>query len=205
MAEADTVAVGAQTPERHAAIVPAVVVDAAVRARQIVLAAETRAREILDAAEAGREALEQSAREAGRAAAVAELAARSLALSRLEAEHDRRATARLIEVARLLAERLLGEALRLDPSHVVALAENALDEAGGARRITIVAHPDDATELEQALASGRLERVARVVPSNDRTRGSLRLETELGSLDAELAPQLDRLAQALRATLPHEP
>ena len=35
-----------------------------------------------------------------------------------------------------------------------------------------------------------------------RARGSLRIETDIGVLDADLAPQLDRLALRLRETLP---
>jgi flagellar assembly protein FliH len=203
--KAVTVAVLARAPERPSRLVPAQIVDAAERASQILATAEARAREIVSAAEAAASALAQRAEEEGRAAAAAGLAERALRLARLEAEHDQRATNRLIELARLLAERLLGEALRLEPSQVVALAEHALGEARGARRITIVAHPDDSTELERALADGRLDRVVRVVASAERGRGSLRLETEIGVLDADLAPQLARLAEALRASLHHEP
>jgi flagellar biosynthesis/type III secretory pathway protein FliH len=203
--EAVTVAVPARTPQTPARIVPAQVVDAAERASQILAAAETRAREIVSAAEAAASAHARRAEEEGRAAAVAGLAERALRQARLEAEHDQRATNRLIELARLLAERLLGVALRLEPSQVVALAEHALGEARGARRITIVAHPDDTAELERALAEGRLDRVTRVIASGERSRGSLRLETEIGVLDADLAPQLARLAEALRTSLHHEP
>ena len=41
----------------------------------------------------------------------------------------------------------------------------------------------------------------RVVPDGSRARGSLRIETDIGVLDADLAPQLDRLALRLRETL----
>lgn len=199
------VELGAAPAEARARIVPAVIVDAAERAAKIERDAEARARQLVNEAEARRAELFEQARVEGRAAAVTELAERSLRLARLEADADERALVRSIELSRLLAERLLGEALRLDPSHVAALAENAVAEARGARRITVVAHPDDAAELERALAAGRLERVTRVVTSPERRRGSLRLDTELGVLDADLAPQLDRLVEALRASLRHEP
>ena len=188
----------------RAKIVAKDVVDAAERAREIVTSAEARARQILDGARAEALAVSERAEAEGRATSAAKFAQIALSLSRSEAESDRRATARLIEVARLLAERLIGETLRLEPSQIVALAEHAISEARGARRITIVAHPADASELERALAAGRLERVARVVTSDERGRGSLRFETELGVLDAELAPQLDRLAEALRVSLSHD-
>jgi len=187
--------------EPRAAIVPASVVDAAERARGIVERAEARARELLAQAESDVARLRASVTAEARAAAVAELAAHTLELARREAEADVRATERLVELARLLAERLLGEALRLEPRHVVSLAESALSEARGARSVILVAHPDDAPELERALERGELERVTRVVRNPERARGSLRLETEIGILDAGLAPQLDRLAVALRTSL----
>lgn len=205
--DAETVSVASQaaSPAPHARIVPEAVVLAAERAELIVRQAEKSAQALLDEARASAAALHETVRREAHAAAVAELAARSLRLAEREADLDERSVERLVALARLLAERLLGEALRLDPSHVVALAQNAVAEARGAREITIVAHPDDGAELELALREGRLERVARVVSSPERARGSLRLDTELGALDAELAPQLDRLAAALRASLSHEP
>jgi flagellar biosynthesis/type III secretory pathway protein FliH len=185
-----------------ASIVPASVVDAHEQARSIVAAAEVRARELVSGAEAELERLKAEARRQGRELALAELSARALALSRAEAALDERALGRSTELSRLLAERLLGEALQLEPARVVSLARAALAEARGARSVTIVAHPDDLPELERALHQGELERVTRLVPNAERGRGSLRLETEIGVLDAELSVQLDRLVAALRAAPP---
>jgi flagellar biosynthesis/type III secretory pathway protein FliH len=205
-ADAETLSRPVQTSEPlRARIVPEAVVLASDRAAEIVARAEARARAILGEAEAAAAALHERTRKEARDAALAELAAHALRLARNEAAADERATARLVDLARLLAERLLGEALRLEPGHVVALARNAIAEARGARLIRIVAHPDDAAELERALAEGGLERVSAVVASSERSRGSLRLDTEIGTLDADLAPQLDRLAAAVRASLSHEP
>jgi flagellar biosynthesis/type III secretory pathway protein FliH len=85
---------------------------------------------------------------------------------------------------------------------VVNLARQALAEARGARRLSIVAHPEDAKLLSGSLASlGVAVETVRLVPDATRTRGSLRIETDIGVLDADLAPQLDRLALRLRETL----
>lgn len=185
-----------------ASIIPSQVVEAHERARQLIAAAETRAREIVGNAEAELERLKAEARRTGRELALAEVSAQALALSRAEAALDERALGRSTELSRLLAERLLGEALELEPARVVSLARAALAEARGARSVTIVAHPDDISELERALRQGELERVTRLIPNAERGRGSLRLETEIGVLDAELSVQLDRLVAALRATPP---
>ena len=108
-------------------------------------------------------------------------------------------------LARLLAERLLGASLAVAPEQVVSLAQQALAEARGARRLSIVAHPADAELLSGSLPSlGVAIETVRVVPDPSRERGSLRIETDIGVLDADLAPQLDRLALRLRETLSHE-
>jgi flagellar biosynthesis/type III secretory pathway protein FliH len=108
-------------------------------------------------------------------------------------------------LARLLAERLLGASLAVTPEQVVDLARQALAEARGARRLTIVAHPEDAKLLAGSLTSlGVAVETVRLVPDATRPRGSLRIETDIGVLDADLAPQLDRLALRLRETLANE-
>jgi flagellar biosynthesis/type III secretory pathway protein FliH len=179
------------------------VVAAHDESRAIVLRAEQHAAQLLATARAEAASLQSRAAEEGRAEAAAELAARSLALATKERNLDERSTERLVDLARLLAERLLGEALRLDPTRVTALARQALTEAQGARRIDIAAHPEDAPLLAKELELSGVDAAVRVVPDPTRTRGNLRFDTELGSLDAEIGPQLDRLVKKLRTSLPH--
>lgn len=185
-------------------VVPKPVVDAQAQAARILAEAELLAARLLSQGRADLETLHAQVTADAIAAGSARLAAEFLALRELEDRADERSLDRLTELARLLAERLLGEALALDPSRVVALAEQALREARGARRINILAHPADVPLLEQALSSGRVGHVAQVVADAARARGSLRFETEIGSLNADVAPQLDRLAERLREALRHE-
>jgi len=186
---------------RRGRVVPPPVVDAAEEGRRVVERAKEKARLILDAARDEAAALRAHTAEEGRADAAAAIARQSLAFAARERAIDERALDRLVDLARLLAERLLGEALRLDPSRVTALARQALTEAQGARRIEIAAHPDDAPLLERELAGAGADAVVRIVPDATRPRGSLRFETDLGTLDADLAPQLDHLTKKLRAAL----
>lgn len=186
-------------------LAPREVVEAAERAQEIVTRAERQAREIVEAAERTAAEVRLRAEAEGRAEAAAGLAARALALQAREAAADELALERSVELARLLAERLLGEALRVAPEQITALAREALREARGARRATIVACPDDARILETSLGSLGLDpNHVRVVSDPGRTRGNLRIETELGVLDAELAPQLERLSLKLREALADE-
>lgn len=181
------------------------VLDAAERARSLVAAAEAQAAKLINDAERASAELHLRAEAEARADASAKIAARALALRHHEARADERALDRSVELARLLAERLLGESLRVAPEQVIALARQALSEARGARRITLVAHPEDAKLLEFSLPNLGLD-VAVVLVRADpaRSRGNLRIETEIGALDAELAPQLERLSLKLRESLSHE-
>ena len=194
----------ARPAERLARVVQKPVVDAQAHAARVIAEAEALAARLLEQGRADLEILHERVAAEARAAGSARLAAEFLALRALEARADERALDRITELARLLAERLLGEALALEPARVVALAEQALKEARGARRITVMAHPADVPLLEQALSHGRVGHVAQVVADPARARGSLRFETEIGTLDADVAPQLDRLAERLREALRHE-
>lgn len=191
----------ATTPGR-ARVVPRSVVEASEHARGLVAAAEARAATIL--AETERRSADYKLRveEQARADAAAAFAARMLRLAALESSGAERELERAMGIARVLAERLLGAELRLDPSRVAELARQALAEAAGARRITVVAHPEDEAILRARLPGLGVDLAAVTLrPDAARPRGGLRLETELGVLDAELAPQLDRLFDKLR-TLP---
>jgi flagellar biosynthesis/type III secretory pathway protein FliH len=178
------------------------VLEAAERARELLANAEARAERIVAEAERGAAELRLRAETEGRADAAAKIAARALALRHYEARAEERALDRSVALARLLAERLLGESLRVAPEQVIALAKQALSEARGARRISLVAHPEDARILEQSLRMLGLEpSAAQVRVDPNRARGNLRIETEIGVLDAELAPQLERLSLKLRESL----
>ncbi len=181
------------------------VLEAAERARSLIAAAEAQAAKLTSEAERAAAELHLRAETEARADAAAKIAVRALALRHHEARADERALDRSVELARLLAERLLGESLRVAPEQVIALARQALSEARGARRITLVAHPEDAKRLEFSLPTLGLDAaVVQVRPDPARSRGNLRIETEIGVLDAELAPQLGRLALKLRESLGHD-
>lgn len=191
---------GARLPRGHR--VPRDVVATTERAQTLLAEARACATRILAGAEREAAELRLRAEVTGRADASARLAAQVLAQAENEAAAAARGLERSVELARLLAERLLGEELRLDGARVAALARQALREAGGARRVVLAAHPEDAEALRRelpGLAEGY--RAFSVVEDPSRTRGSLRIESDVGVLDADLAPQLDRLLGLLRESL----
>lgn len=188
---------------RFSRVAPASLVEAAEQGQQLIARAEAKSAEIVQQARAEADALRARAAAEARAEVAANLAVRELSLAARERAVLEASVERLIGCARLLAERLLGEALNVDPARVTALARQALTEAHGSRQVTLIAHPADVPLLEAALARGELKAVTQVVADSARTRGNLRLQTEAGTLDAELAPQLERLSRKLGEALKH--
>jgi flagellar assembly protein FliH len=179
-------------------------VEARERAERMIQAATLRAAAIVEEAERAAADVRATAFEHGRTEGLAETAALALSLRRHEAEADDRTRDRMIALAGLLAERLLGHTLATHPEAVLSLAKQALSEAGGARRIELHAHPEDAALLRSGIATAGFDpdgRVHTVVSDESLARGDLRLNTELGMIDARLGPELSRLAERLREAL----
>ena len=171
-------------------------------AAAIVAAAEDTARRIITQAESDARQAARAAADEARDAEHAKLAALYLSLRQADEERAERDLGYATEVAIALAERLLGDVLVRDPRRIVALAQQALAEARGARRAVIDASPLDADVLQHHLDEvGFPPHTVEVRPDPSLTRGSLRLSTNLGTLDAQLRPQLERLAAALRDAL----
>ena len=146
------------------------------------------------AAEIAREAREE---------AEARVAAQWLALRQGESARLVQGSDKIVAVAVALAERLLGAALDLRPELIAQLARVAIDEARGAQRIAIEAHPLDVELLRQSLRDAHLEHQLVEIRANEAlARGDLRLKTDVGTIDAKLSTRLDRLAIALRDPLP---
>jgi flagellar biosynthesis/type III secretory pathway protein FliH len=186
----------------RAAILPRAVADAHAQADALLRKARAEARQILAQAEATADdlILQQQAR--ARADALCLVVGETLELRKRQAELSKNALDRSIGFATLLAERLLGEELEQKPERVRALARQALKEAAGARQAVLIAHPRDAAELRAGLPSlgGLLDSLG-IEEDASLGRGQLRVETELGIIEADLRGQLQRLATQLKKLL----
>ena len=110
----------------------------------------------------------------------------------------------LLSLACLLAERLLGEQLRLDPSTLSTLTETVLREARGAKTLHIFASPGDAAHLLTVKSALAEQFQADVEVSEDPrlSSGDLIIESELGRTEAKVKIRLDYLLELLRQTEP---
>jgi flagellar biosynthesis/type III secretory pathway protein FliH len=196
---AKPVVLGGATAHPYGRVVQRAAAEAAEKAAERLARAEQAARALLEEAEQTARALRDEARQEGRQQGAAELAAAWVKLRTEENARDERDLDRTVDLARAMAERLIGEAIALEPAKIAALARQTLATAKQARRIVLVAHPDDARTLQAHVASLGLEHSALEIHADEsRTRGSLLLETDLGIIDADLTIQLDRLARSLR-------
>jgi flagellar biosynthesis/type III secretory pathway protein FliH len=183
-------------------LVPRAVAEAAHEAERRLARAEQAARAVLDEAERKARAIRDEARTEARQEAAAEVAAAWIKLRTEEAARDERDLDRAVALSRAIAERLVGETLRLDPATIAVMARQVLASARQARHIVLRAHPEDAAILRASTSSLGLEQMAIEIHADEtRTRGSLLAETDLGILDADLTIQLDRLARSLRDSL----
>lgn len=187
-----------QEPRDRARVLRRALVEASERAESVLAQAEQRARELTREAERAASNLRSSAADEGRARGYAEALARLALVGRLEAEADERGLERTIEIARILAERLIGTALTTDPSVVAGLAAQVLTEVRGARQAKLYVHPADESSLrEQVDASG-----LSIVADPACGRGDFRVVTDVGTIDAKLGERLDllvvKLSDALR-------
>ncbi len=152
--------------------------DAREAAARILADAKRAAAALVDEARAKASNVAETAAREAADAEQAKLAAQYLAL---RAREERSAAAQLdrsVELARVLAERLVGESLRVDEQTVAKLARQALAEARGARTVRIEAHPDDLAALERHLALLNVGQVASIVSDATLQRGCLRLHTD---------------------------
>ena len=182
------------------------------RVSHFELEAQARAREIEAAALVAAEAIRTAAHEAARSAReraeteareqeTARFAAHYVALKLEEDTRLAREGERLAQLAVVLAEHLLGGELTARPEAIRSLAERAIAEARGAGALTLEAHPEDAEPLRRLVRELRSFASLTVRESTELSRGSLLVHTELGTLDARLRPQLERLAAHLASLL----
>jgi type III secretion protein L len=176
--------------------------EARLAAERLVQDARTQAEAILAAAREQGMAAAAQATATAREEAHAQMIAQWVVLRREEGAHLERDKERVIALAVLLAERLVGATLGLDPARIATLAQGVVAEARGARRATIDAHPLDAEALRTQLSNVGLDPGSVDVRDDPAlARGALRLHTDVGIIDAQLAPRLERLAAALRDAL----
>jgi type III secretion protein L len=107
----------------------------------------------------------------------------------------------LLHLAVRVAEKILGEQLRLQPDAIVPIVREALKSVGQERQLTLLIHPDHREAVQanldrlQALVGS--SRQIHLVANPDIAPGGCVVESELGVIDAKLETQLKCLEEIL--------
>lgn len=182
-------------------VVEAEVYEAHQHAKEIIESAEAQAAEILATAEDEREAALAEAREAGKQEGLAQMTellvrARQEAAALIERNEEE-----LVRLALACAERIIGRALELDANLILEIAAQAIESVRQQRELVLRVHPDDALRLRNSRKKlmdllGRTKDIA-VREDPEIERGGCIIETENGTVDAQLSTQIRMLEAAL--------
>jgi type III secretion protein L len=177
--------------DASARIVPRVVADAGVHARELIATAQAEV-----------EVLRDAARELGRAEGRAEFAGALLELERAHAQALQALEQQALEVALLAARRIVGDALALEPQRIAGIVTPLLARLRRARGIVLRVHPEDVAALEAALAAaidhGKTREAIRVEGDPGVSRGGCIASSDVGTLDARVETQLAAIERALQ-------
>jgi type III secretion protein L len=182
-------------------VVDSEVYDAHQRAKEIIEQAEQQADQIVAKAEADRDDVVAKAREAGRQEGLAQatevlLRARQEAAALLQGSEQE-----LVRLSLAVAEKLIGRALELDNELVLYITAQAIESVRHQRELVLRVNPADA----ELLRSGRKKLLDLVGRTKDLAvredpeveRGGCIIETENGTVDAQLSTQMRMLETAL--------
>jgi flagellar biosynthesis/type III secretory pathway protein FliH len=176
-------------------VVPAMVGDASLRARQIIERAQAQA-----------EQLRHEASAQGRAQGLASLSA---AFFELADARDRELAAlepHAIEIALSAAKQIVGEELQLSPERIAAIVAPLIARLRRSSVITLRLHPEDAVlarhHASEWQATARSSARIQVDGDASVSRGGCVVMSDIGSLDARLESRLALMGRAILASLP---
>jgi flagellar biosynthesis/type III secretory pathway protein FliH len=192
------VLVPAHSPtERRARIIRRERLQAEEQAASILGRAQQQAEHTRQQAEEASVRIRAEAEQQGYREGLARAAHEAVERIALEHKHDTDHGKRLVQLARLLAERIVGRALAQDEALLQQMALTLLEEVRGARRITFRCSPEAVAALEQAVRSFGTHAEIRVEAEPALGPGDFELRTDVGTLEGSLGARLDLLANKL--------
>ncbi|HUK66216.1 MAG TPA: flagellar assembly protein FliH [Anaeromyxobacteraceae bacterium] len=121
---------------------------------------------------------------------------------RAQADHlGEQVRADAIEIAFLVARKILEAELKQGPEAIFALVRSAVRKAGASRRVSVRLHPEDAARLEEELGHREDETLSaariELVPDTSVERGDCRVDTDFGQVDGRLGTRLAEVRRAV--------
>ena len=178
------------------------------QAAEVLASAKAQAEALLDEARTQAEALRSEAHEEGLKKGREDGATEYVALcaqvrEEIERNHDALAP-QVTSLAMMVARRVLGRELQFAPEAVVDMVKKTLGEKARQRReVTLRVHPDDAVHLREHKAAltevlSRSKDI-RIVEDDQVPPHGVIIETEAGTIDAQLETQLAAIERAIEA------
>ncbi|MEE2961339.1 MAG: FliH/SctL family protein [Myxococcota bacterium] len=200
--------VSTDEPTRRAPIIERATVEAKDEASEIITKAKSEAEQIIQAAEEKAKHLEAEAHERGFSEGKEEGASQLLetvtkASKRIQQTEDA-LSKNIKDLAIGIAKKILGQELQSNPDAVVALVKQALtDKARQRKEISLRINPEDLEHIRSS-RSELLEVLSRcreisIREDPDVARFGVIIETEAGTIDAQLETQLEAIQNVLRA------
>jgi type III secretion protein L len=182
-------------------VVNAEVFEAHQSAQAIVEAAKKQAQELVDQALAERDQVHQQAREAGRQEGLAQVSEQLVRARLLQSEVLANAEQEIIALALKVAEKLIGKDLERSPELVADICATAIENVRAAQQIVVRVNPKDAATLREHKRRmmeliGRVKEIA-IKEDADVARYGCIIETDSGTIDGQLATQLEMLTAVL--------
>jgi flagellar assembly protein FliH len=108
----------------------------------------------------------------------------------------RRAERDVVELALMIARRVLHRQLNVDDSALTAIARVAFERLTGSESYTVTVHPRFAASIASALPSAQASRV-QIKPDPACEAGTLTIRSTDGVIDASVDAQLDEISRGL--------
>jgi type III secretion protein L len=192
-------ALGAAPPRRG--VVSSEDFEAKQSANKIIVDAHAKAEEIIRDAERRKEEIFHKAAEEARAEVMAK-ASEELARAKMQAGQIIKATELdIVEMALKIAAKIIGRDLQRDPAVVAEIAATAIETARASKAMVLRVNPKDGVILREQ-KKRLMELVGRTVEISVRDDadveiGGCVIQTEFGTIDAQLKTQLTMLTNVL--------
>ena len=200
-AEGTSEQAGARPAAARGGVLSAEVYDAHQAAQALREEAQRERERLLQAAQAECEALRAQAREEGRQEGLAQVSEQWVRAKLQAAALLQRGERESVALALRIAERLVGRDVARTPELLVDVCATALAQLRGAQAVVLRVHPDAAAVLreQRPALSERLGRGVDVVLKEDPALHPVGcvIQTEFGTLDAQLSTQLQMLERVL--------
>jgi type III secretion protein L len=186
---------------RRGGVVNAEVFEAHQEANAIVEAANRRAAEILEEAKRERSEVIAKAKEAGRQEGLKKVT-EEFAKSHIQrGEMIARAESDMLKLALKIAEKIIGRDLERDPAIIANICATAIENVRNAQSMVLRVNPQDASVLRDRRKQlmemiGRVKDIS-IKDDPDVAQFGCVIETDSGTIDAQLVTQLEMLLNVL--------